>query len=135
MNRPRATGQNGRLALSLVLCCVAMAIGLVPLRDLQSQTTSGSRQMGIHGESARVGISSVPEPSSPRDSATGRSSSKYVVTGALAGVALYGAGLSVYFKQSSNEFLGSPVALLLPALGAAALGAIAGWAFYKLGGG
>jgi len=59
------------------------------------------------------------------------SGSKYVVTGALVGAALYGVGLAIYFTQSSGEFAGNPVALVLPGVGAAGLGAVVGYLIYR----
>lgn len=106
-------------------------------------TTPDARQYGVarlnpgmSWEGARVGMTNVAKaevyPALPRSHVmTESSSSKYVVTGALIGVAVYGVALAIYFNQTSSEFLGNPLALMVPAIGAAGLGALAGWVVYK----
>lgn len=117
----------------LVLGC------LVPIQDLRAQSSGIERETPrVFTAAAGLGIGTLArEPANLTTLTTHQvtqapeSASKFVVTGALVGVALYGAGLAIYFSQSSSEFVGNPVALLLPAVGAAGLGALAGWLFYK----
>lgn len=106
----------------------------VPSSVFGSEKIAGSTALV---EPARLGIPHAPSPPgfaavpvSPSRIAQ-RSRSKYVVAGALAGVTLYGVGLAIYFSQSSSEFLGNPAALLLPAIGAAGIGAFARWLVYE----
>lgn len=118
---------------TLVLCVIAFIFMDGNRAEAQGVVLSDSRAGLLQ---VPVGVKNIAN--SPGDAVflgssgmTQASATKYVVTGAVVGAALYGVGLAIYFsQQGSGEFAGHPAALVLPGVAAAGLGAVVGYLVY-----
>ena len=105
----------------------AAALGSLGISTLPVQAQT-SRPVGI--QRSRV-ASPHTLTRTPADTSAA-SAGTYVIGGAIAGVLATGVGLTISFRQSNSEFIGSPFTFVPLFLGSAGIGAAFGYILYRV---
>jgi hypothetical protein len=109
---------------SIFLMAAAVGSFAISTLPIEAQTP---RPVGIQ----RSRTLSLPNPVRNRADTSTSSARRYVIGGAIIGGLAAGVGLSIYFRQSNSEFLGSPFAFVPLFLGSAGVGAGVGYMLYR----